>query len=73
MYGDPEKLPITEDASLRATNPYGRTKLFIEEILRDLHVSDPDWNIMILRYFNPIGAHPTGKKRKAACFNSIVA
>jgi UDP-glucose 4-epimerase len=61
VYGDPEKLPITEDQRLQATNPYGRTKLFIEEILRDLHHSNPDWSILILRYFNPIGAHPSGK------------
>lgn len=45
---------------MQATNPYGRTKLFIEEMLRDLHKAEPDWSILILRYFNPIGAHPTG-------------
>lgn len=61
VYGDPEKLPITEDQRLQATNPYGRTKLFIEEMLRDLHKADPAWAILILRYFNPIGAHPSGK------------
>lgn len=61
VYGDPEKLPITEDQRLQATNPYGRTKLFIEEMLRDLHKADPSWAILILRYFNPIGAHPSGK------------
>ncbi len=62
VYGDPEKLPIDEDSKLSATNPYGRTKLFIEEILRDCHASNPDlWNILILRYFNPIGAHPSGR------------
>lgn len=62
VYGDPEKLPIDEDARLTATNPYGRTKLFIEEILRDCYASKPkDWNILILRYFNPIGAHPSGR------------
>ena len=61
VYGDPEVLPITEDAKLQATNPYGRTKLFIEEILRDCHAADPAaWNTLILRYFNPIGAHPSG-------------
>lgn len=60
VYGDPEKLPITEDQRLQATNPYGRTKLFIEEMLRDLHAADPSWAILILRYFNPIGAHPSG-------------
>jgi UDP-glucose 4-epimerase len=60
VYGQPEKMPITEDFPLRAYNPYGRTKLMIEEILTDLHASDPQWNIAILRYFNPIGAHPSG-------------
>ncbi len=62
VYGDPETLPIQEDSKLSATNPYGRTKLFIEEILRDCYASTPDiWNILILRYFNPIGAHPSGR------------
>ena len=63
VYGDPETLPIREKGSpLRATNPYGRTKLFIEEILRDCYASNPTlWNILILRYFNPIGAHPSGR------------
>ena len=61
VYGDPETLPINEDSKLSATNPYGRTKLFIEEILRDCYVSNPtQWNILILQYFNPIGAHPSG-------------
>jgi len=60
VYGEPEMLPIRETARLQATNPYGRTKLFIEEILRDCHASDPSWNVLILRYFNPIGAHPSG-------------
>ena len=59
VYGEPEMLPLKETARLQATNPYGRTKLFIEEILRDCHASDPSWNILILRYFNPIGAHPS--------------
>lgn len=61
VYGEPEMLPLTENARLQATNPYGRTKLFIEEILRDCHASDSDWNVLILRYFNPIGAHPSGR------------
>ena len=60
VYGEPEMLPLLEKARLQATNPYGRTKLFIEEILRDCHASDASWNILILRYFNPIGAHPSG-------------
>lgn len=60
VYGDPESVPITEDSPLSATNPYGRTKLFIEYILKDLHVSDSSWNISLLRYFNPVGAHKSG-------------
>ncbi|MEP1307594.1 MAG: UDP-glucose 4-epimerase GalE [Balneola sp.] len=60
VYGDPEAVPITEESSLSATNPYGRTKLFIEYILKDLHVSDSSWNIALLRYFNPVGAHKSG-------------
>lgn len=60
VYGNPESLPIREDFPLGATNPYGRTKLFVEEMLRDLHASDSSWRIAILRYFNPIGAHPSG-------------
>jgi UDP-glucose 4-epimerase len=60
VYGDPQQLPIPETAPLTATNPYGRSKLFIEEILRDLAVADPSWGMVILRYFNPVGAHPSG-------------
>ena len=60
VYGNPEFLPLTEDHPLRTTNPYGQTKLVIEEILRDLYKSDPTWKIMILRYFNPVGAHESG-------------
>jgi UDP-glucose 4-epimerase len=60
VYGDPQRLPLTEDHPLSATNPYGRTKLVIEDILRDLHRSDPRWRIAILRYFNPVGAHASG-------------
>ena len=60
VYGDPIRLPITEDHPLSATNPYGRTKLMIEEILRDLHRSDASWRIGLLRYFNPVGAHASG-------------
>ena len=60
VYGDPHTVPIKEDFPLHATNPYGRTKLMIEEILRDLYVSDNEWNIAILRYFNPVGAHESG-------------
>lgn len=60
VYGKPHTVPITEDFPLSATNPYGRTKLMIEEILRDLEVSDDSWDIVILRYFNPVGAHESG-------------
>ena len=60
VYGDPERLPITEDARLTATNPYGQTKLIGETLLRDLGVSDPAWQTAILRYFNPVGAHESG-------------
>ena len=61
VYGLPKSLPIREDFPLSATNPYGRTKLMIEEILRDVAVSDPEWSISILRYFNPVGAHKSGQ------------
>jgi UDP-glucose 4-epimerase len=61
VYGNPQTVPITEEFALSATNPYGRTKLFIEDILRDLYKSDNSWNIAILRYFNPVGAHISGK------------
>lgn len=61
VYGDPASVPINEDFPISATNPYGRTKLFIEEIMRDLSVSDNDWQIVLLRYFNPVGAHISGK------------
>lgn len=60
VYGDPDKVPVAEDAPLKPTNPYGRTKRIIEDILRDYHTSDPLLNIAILRYFNPVGAHPSG-------------
>lgn len=60
VYGEPQSVPIREDAPTKATNPYGRTKLFIEHILRDLHASQPHWKIACLRYFNPVGAHASG-------------
>lgn len=60
VYGNPHTVPITEDFPLHCTNPYGRTKLMIEEILRDLYVSDNEWDIALLRYFNPVGAHESG-------------
>lgn len=61
VYGMAERVPINEEFALGATNPYGRTKQMIEEILRDLHVSDHDWSVALLRYFNPIGAHKSGR------------
>lgn len=60
VYGDPESVPIRESFPLAVTNPYGRSKLMIEEILADLSAAEPDWNIARLRYFNPVGAHPSG-------------
>lgn len=61
VYGDPAVIPITEDCSTgTTTNPYGRTKQIIEQILTDLHTADPEWNVVLLRYFNPIGAHESG-------------
>jgi UDP-glucose 4-epimerase len=61
VYGDPASVPIDESFPTGATNPYGRTKLMIEEILRDLYTADPSWRISILRYFNPVGAHTSGE------------
>lgn len=61
VYGNPKTVPIREDFPLSVTNPYGRTKLILEEVLTDLHTADPEWNIVLLRYFNPIGAHKSGK------------
>jgi len=60
VYGDPHTTPIREDFPLSATNPYGRTKLFIEEMLRDIYISDNSNKIVLLRYFNPVGAHESG-------------
>ncbi|KAF7731556.1 hypothetical protein EC973_009320 [Apophysomyces ossiformis] len=61
VYGEPESVPVNESARLGpVTNPYGRTKLFVEEMLRDICASDPEWNVCLLRFFNPVGAHPSG-------------
>ncbi|MBM6943104.1 UDP-glucose 4-epimerase GalE [Collinsella intestinalis] len=61
VYGDPDALPLTEESPKKpATNPYGWTKWMIEQILTDFHTADPEWNVVLLRYFNPIGAHPSG-------------
>jgi len=61
VYGIPKHVPVTEDSPLGPINPYGRTKLIIEEILSDLYLSDHNWSISLLRYFNPIGAHESGR------------
>ncbi|KAK9103366.1 hypothetical protein Sjap_020620 [Stephania japonica] len=61
VYGQPEKIPCVEDFDLKAMNPYGRTKLFLEEIFRDIQKAEPDWRIILLRYFNPVGAHESGR------------
>jgi UDP-glucose 4-epimerase len=61
VYGDPHAVPILENFPLQATNPYGRSKLMIEEILRDVAIADPSWKIALLRYFNPVGAHESGQ------------
>lgn len=60
VYGNPERLPIDEKCNLSVTNPYGATKLYIEGILKDLYISDNEWSIAVLRYFNPVGAHESG-------------
>ncbi|ROS00079.1 UDP-glucose 4-epimerase [Sinobacterium caligoides] len=60
VYGDPEVLPLTEDCQLSATNPYGRSKLIVEQMLRDLPIANSRWNTILLRYFNPVGAHASG-------------
>ncbi|KAL2235200.1 bifunctional UDP-glucose 4-epimerase and UDP-xylose 4-epimerase 1-like [Sesamum indicum] len=61
VYGQPNKIPCVEDFELKAMNPYGRTKLFLEQIAQDIQTSDPEWRIILLRYFNPVGAHESGK------------
>ena len=61
VYGDPASVPITEDFPTSATNPYGRSKLIVEECLTDFQLANPDWSITLLRYFNPVGSHPSGE------------
>ena len=61
VYGDPKEVPIREEFPVNPTNPYGRSKLMIEDILKDLFEADKNWNVVLLRYFNPVGAHPTGQ------------
>lgn len=61
VYGDAERVPVSEDAPCKPPNPYARTKWMCELILKDVHAADPQWNIIVLRYFNPVGAHPSGR------------
>jgi UDP-glucose 4-epimerase len=61
VYGEADEVPITESSPIGAASPYGRTKLFIEEMLRDVAAADPAWRMVLLRYFNPVGAHPSGR------------
>uniref|UniRef100_A0A0D3BVY3 UDP-glucose 4-epimerase n=1 Tax=Brassica oleracea var. oleracea TaxID=109376 RepID=A0A0D3BVY3_BRAOL len=61
VHGQPEVVPCVEDFELEAMNPYGRTKLYLEEIARDIHAAEPEWRIILLRYFNPVGAHESGR------------
>lgn len=60
VYGTPERLPLDEDCRLSTTNPYGSTKLMLENIMQDVYKADEGWNIILLRYFNPVGAHESG-------------
>ena len=61
VYGNPDSVPVAEGASLRVTNPYGRTKLMMEDMIRDACAADPEFSAILLRYFNPVGAHPSGE------------
>jgi UDP-glucose 4-epimerase len=61
VYGAPQTIPVTEAAPYAPVNPYGRSKMMVEQILHDVHAADPAWNVALLRYFNPIGAHPSGQ------------
>lgn len=67
VYGDPETVPITEDFPLSCTSPYGRTKLMTEEILQDISLAQPQWSVTLLRYFNPVGAHKSGRIGEDPC------
>ena len=61
VYGNPERIPVDENAALAPVSPYGRSKLMVEQVLRDVHAADPRWRVCLLRYFNPIGAHPSAR------------
>ncbi|PNS08154.1 UDP-glucose 4-epimerase GalE [Solilutibacter silvestris] len=67
VYGNPDSVPVDEEAPLRVTNPYGRSKLMIEDMIRDVCASDPEFNAILLRYFNPAGAHPSGTIGEDPC------
>jgi UDP-glucose 4-epimerase len=67
VYGWPKEVPCTEESPLSGMSPYGRTKLFIEDICRDVQRGDPEWRIIMLRYFNPVGAHPSGRIGEDPC------
>ncbi|CAN8245549.1 unnamed protein product [Cochlearia groenlandica] len=67
VYGWPKEVPCTEESALSGMSPYGRTKLFIEDICRDVQRGDPEWRIIMLRYFNPVGAHPSGRIGEDPC------
>lgn len=67
VYGNPASVPISEDFPLKPINPYGRSKLMVEDILRDLHEADPSWRVAVLRYFNPAGAHKSGLIGEDTC------
>ena len=72
VYGNPQYVPIDEKHPLKAVSPYGRTKLIIEDMFRDLYESEKDWKIILLRYFNPVGAHPSGGVRKPRTADTIM-
>ena len=65
VYGNPERVPIDEGHPLKAVSPYGRTKLIIEDMFRDVAAAEPQWRTILLRYFNPVGAHPSGAGARA--------
>ena len=68
VYGEPQAVPVDEGAPIGATNPYGWSKCLIEQLLRDLAAAEPSWRTALLRYFNPIGAHPSGPPRRGAAW-----
>ena len=72
VYGNPQYVPLDEAHPLKAVSPYGRSKLVIEDMFRDLYVAEPEWRIILLRYFNPVGAHPSGAGQfLASCTRGI--